>query len=149
MIYKYVKEVNEDELRSVLKDLPQWFGIEDALEVYIKDSLDNIVFGCYEGDLIGFVTLKQTSFCTLEVYVMGIKQAYHRLGIGKKLIEMVKEYAMQQGILYLQVKTLDPAVKDEDYLKTYHFYENMGFMPVEVLPLWDEWNPCMLMIQKL
>lgn len=150
MIYKRIEKVEEDELRSILKDLPEWFGIEETLDEYVKESMHNLMFGCYDNeDLLGFVTMKQTSSCTLEIYVMGIKHLYHRLGIGKTLFGMVKAYAIQQGVTYLQVKTLDPAVKDKDYLKTYYFYEKMGFMPVEVLPLWDEWNPCMLMIQKV
>lgn len=42
------------------------------------------------------------------------------------------------------MKTLAPEAKDEYYLKTYAFYRSLNFVDVEVLPLWDEWNPCQM-----
>ena len=34
--------------------------------------------------------------------------------------------------------------------RTRLFYEAMGFRALEVFPtLWDEWNPCLVMVMKL
>ena len=62
---------------------------------------------------------------------------------------MAEQEAEKAAMQYLQVKTLSPKVQDPDYLKTYAFYERMGFCPLEVLPLWDEWNPCQLMVKYI
>lgn len=51
--------------------------------------------------------------------------------------------------MFLQVQTLDHKVGDPFYLKTWEFYKTMGFEPLEVLPLWDECNPCLVMIKYI
>lgn len=51
---------------------------------------------------------------------------------------------------FLQVKTVDGASEDEYYKKTRLFYEAQGFKKLEVFPtLWDEHNPCLLLVKSL
>jgi GNAT superfamily N-acetyltransferase len=81
---------------------------------------------------------------------MGIKQPYHRKGLGEKLIRWCEEYCKTRGIRFLTVKTLADLNPDESYAKTRAFYRAMGFVPIEVfLTLWDERNPCLFMIKAL
>ncbi|MGX8850256.1 GNAT family N-acetyltransferase [Amedibacillus sp. YH-ame10] len=152
MIYKTetCKSVQQLSIRTILEQLPQWFGIPSALDEYVKESENLTLISAYDTtNMIGFVSLKPTSETTLEVYVMGILPMHHRQGIGKELIKQAIVYAQTHGMHYLQVKTLSPTVKDTGYLSTYAFYKANGFEDVEVLPLWDEWNPCLMMIQKV
>lgn len=80
---------------------------------------------------------------------MGIKPAYHRQGIGKRLYEALRTYATHQGMEYLQVKTVQEGRYDE-YDRTNAFYRAMGFRELECFPtLWDKCNPCQLYIQAL
>jgi hypothetical protein len=46
--------------RSILKKLPEWSGIESALENYAADTEKYPTFGAYDSDerVIGFVTLR-------------------------------------------------------------------------------------------
>lgn len=137
-------------IKDILVALPDYFGLEESLNNYVKDSASLDVIGCFSEDTcIGFLSLKPTSKAVLEVYVMGIDPTYHHQGIGSKLLQLAMLLAKEKQYSYMQVKTLDPSIKDKNYLKTYAFYKAMGFVDVEVLPLWDEWNPCLLMIQKL
>lgn len=143
--------VNEKKaIRHILLALPEWFGLPDSLEDYVKESRELPVLGCYDAEnLLGFITLKPTSKETIELYVLGVLPNYHRQGIGKRMIKEAVTYAKAHGYTYMQVKTLAPQAKDDSYLKTYAFYRSLQFMDVEVLPLWDEWNPCLLMICKI
>lgn len=148
--YRYLETSEKENVREVLLDLEEWFGLPESLERYVQESQNRVVIGCFSNDtLLGFLTLKPTSKVTMEVYVMGIYKQYRRHHIGNTLMDMAFKIAREEGYHYMQVKTLDPAVRDKDYLETYAFYCAKGFEPVEVLPLWDEWNPCMLMICKL
>lgn len=145
-----ITQVEKKQLRGILEALPDWFGIPEAVDEYVENSQELPVLGCVEdGSVLGFLTMKETSRETLEIYVMGVLPDHHREGIAKGMMEKLLAYAKANQYVYLQVKTLSPEVQDPYYLISYDFYKTMGFSDVEVLPLWDEWNPCLLMIRKV
>ncbi len=66
---------------------------------------------------------------------------YHGQGIGKQLIDTAADYAKKQGTSTMTVETLAPDEADDNYLKTYQFYENIGFKPLfNLKPAGYEWN---------
>jgi GNAT superfamily N-acetyltransferase len=135
----------------ILRSLPDWFGIEEALTQY-STEIDRLptLLACEAERVIGFASLKQHNPCSAEVYVMGIRPDMHRQGIGRALLQQAHEWLKSQGIEYLQVKTLGPSHPDESYAKTRVFYEAMGFRPLEELEqIWDEHNPCLIMVRRL
>ena len=136
--------------RSVLEALPEWFGIAEAREGYIKDSVGKIYFCAYKGEQpIGFLYLKETGKDTVELAVMGVLKEYHRKGIGTALFDCAKEVARNIGYSFIQVKTVQIG-KYKDYDKTNRFYISLGFKEFEVFPtLWDRWNPCQIYIMAL
>lgn len=136
--------------RYVLEALPDWFGIPEAREEYIEDSVDKIYFCAYSEDKpVGFLYLKETGKDTVELAVMGVLKDYHRSGIGKELFCQAKKSAREKGYSFMQVKTVQMG-KYEDYDKTNLFYLALGFKEFEVFPtLWDEWNPCQIYVMAL
>jgi ribosomal protein S18 acetylase RimI-like enzyme len=147
-----VEDVAEKKLisRTILEALPDWFGIPEAREQYIKESADQPFFAAYDSEKpIGFLCLKETGKETVELCVMGVLKDYHRKGVGMKLFERAKEMAKRQGYSFMQVKTVQMG-RYEDYDATNHFYLSLGFKEFEVFPtLWDEWNPCQVYIMAL
>ena len=136
--------------RLVLEALPDWFGIPEAREEYIRESANQLFFAAYNKDSpIGFIYLKETGKDTAELYVMGVLKEYHRRGIGKKLFEKARDAAKRHGYSFLQVKTVQMG-KYDDYDKTNRFYLALGFKEFEVFPsLWDECNPCQIYVMFL
>lgn len=136
---------------DVLRTLPDWFGIESALQDYVKDSQTMLFWAALEQERpIGFVVLKPHNADTAEVYVMGVIPTCHRLGAGRRLIEHCQAFWAAQGGAFLTVKTLDASAKSDGYERTRAFYRGMGFRPLEVFPLlWDESNPCLLMAKSI
>ncbi len=136
--------------RYVLEALPDWFGIPEAIEEYIKDSVEKIYFCAYnENKPVGFLYLKETGKDTVELAVMGILKEYHRNGIGKMLFSHAQKAACEKGYSFIQVKTVQMG-KYEEYDKTNLFYLALGFKEFEVFPtLWDEWNPCQIYVMAL
>lgn len=135
----------------ILRLLPAWFGIEEAIVHYVAE-IDQLppFLASRSGQIVGFISLKQHTPYAAEVYVMGIRIETHRMGIGRALMEKAQAWLQDRGVEYLQVKTLGPSHSDEYYAKTRAFYEALGFRPLEEFKqLWDEHNPCLLMIKKL
>ncbi len=135
----------------VLRALPDWFGIEEAIQAYIADMPALPTFlATFHGRVIGFLSLKQHNPHSAEITVMGVHPEAHRQGIGRALLEQAESYAREQGIEYLQVKTLGPSRPDKHYARTRAFYEAMGFRPLEEFTqVWGEQNPCLVMVKRV
>jgi GNAT superfamily N-acetyltransferase len=135
----------------ILRSLPEWFGIESAI-VHYSTEIDILptFLASEAGRVIGFLSLKQHTPYSAEVYVMAVLQEAHRKGIGRTLMSSSQDWLKSCGVQYLQVKTLGPSHPDESYAKTRSFYEAVGFKPLEEFKqIWDEHNPCLIMIKKL
>ncbi len=150
-----VKAVTEPKEKAkiaakILLDLPAWFGIPEATKTYIDDS-QTMPFFAYDlnQEAVGFISLKETSKYTVEIYCMGVLKAYHRKGFGKALIAAAEHYAVNQGYHLIQVKTVESGHYDI-YDHTAQFYRTSGFKDFEVFKtLWDKHNPCQVLIKCL
>ena len=150
-IVEIVNELEKKNItRYILEALPEWFGILESREEYIRESSDKIFFCAYIDEKpVGFLYLKQTGKDTVELAAMGVLKEYHRSGIGKALFECAKSVICQKGYSFIQVKTVQMG-KYENYDKTNRFYLALGFKELEVLPtLWDEWNPCQIYVMAI
>lgn len=136
--------------RNVLEALPGWFGIPEAREEYIEDSVGKSFYcACKNEKNIGFLYLKETGKDTVELAVIGVLEEYHQNGIGKSLFEYAKKEIQKRGYSFIQVKTVQMG-KYETYDKTNKFYLALGFKEFEVFPtLWDKWNPCQVYIMAV
>lgn len=152
MTVKEVTDRNEKKriARLILEALPDWFGIPESREAYIKESAELFFAAAYEGGApIGFITLRETGRDTAELFVMGVLKEYHRRGAGRALFETAKAAAKKKGYTFLQVKTVRMGMY-EDYDATNRFYLALGFKEFEVFPtLWDECNPCQVYVMAL
>ncbi len=135
----------------ILRALPQWFGIEDAIQHYVESISQMPTICAYRDDqMVGFLSIKLHNPSSAEIYVMGVAPQYHRQGIGNALVLRSESYLKAQRIEFLQVKTLSATHPDPHYAKTRKFYLALGFRPLEEFPtLWGESNPCLLMIKTL
>jgi len=131
----------------VLRDLPEWFGIEAATAAYIRDVAALPTFAV---DRDAFLALKQHTPRAAEIYVMGVRRERQRRGLGSALLAAAEAYLRGRGVEYLQVKTLGPSRASEPYTRTRAFYEARGFVPLEEIHgLWSHDNPCLLLVKRL
>lgn len=152
LVIKEIVDIKEKEKisREILNDLPEWFGMPESTEEYIVDSQDKPFIACFmDKETVGFVVLNSTSTDCADIFVMGIKKKYHRMGIGTKLNDAYEELAKKLGYTYSQVKTVQSGHYKE-YDITNNFYKSVGYKELEVFPtLWDEWNPCQIYIKYI
>lgn len=144
------KDQKERICREILGALPDWFGIPESREAYIRDSRAQPFWADLEdGAVRGFLALKETSPYTAELAVMGVLPAYHRQGIGRALFAAFHQYAREKGYAFLQVKTVQEG-RYASYDQTNAFYRSLGFRELECFPtLWDRQNPCQIYIRNV
>lgn len=135
----------------IIRSLPEWFGIESAIIHYSTEINILPTFLAFEANhVIGFLSIKQHTSYSAEVYVMAVLPEAHHKGVGRSLVSHAQEWLKDKRVQYLQVKTLGPSDPDESYAKTRLFYEAVGFVPLEEFKqIWDEENPCLIMVKKL
>ena len=151
-----IKEITDEVLKSeickeVLSDLPEWFGIEESLNMYISEVKKYPMFAYYDNCcLCGFYSLRRENIETLDMYVLGAKKKYHHQGIGSKLQEEVNKYALSNGYKQLIVLTLSDKHPDINYKKTREFYLKQGFKPLyESDKIWGKDNPTLVMFKNV
>ena len=135
----------------LLRLLPDWFGLEAGIRNYEREIGQQPTFlAKVGGNIRGFLTVKQHTPYSAELFVMAVHPQAHRLGIGRALVQAAEAWARGLKIEYMQVKTLGPSRPDEGYAGTRAFYETMGFRPLEEFKqIWDENNPCLIFVKRL
>jgi GNAT superfamily N-acetyltransferase len=135
-------DVAEQLCRQITANLPEYFGLPEcnehyALGVHSRLNLAAKIAGVYVGLLSIDFPYPQNS----NIYWMGILREYQGLGVGRQLIEEALGYAKLHNASSMTVETLAPSESDKNYLKTYHFYEKLGFKPLfNSKPEGYEWN---------
>jgi coenzyme F420-0:L-glutamate ligase/coenzyme F420-1:gamma-L-glutamate ligase len=132
----------------VLRDLPEWFGIEESTRRYVEEAAALPTFAVAPD--LAFLCLRQHTPRAAEVYVMGVRREAHRRGIGRALVAEAESWCRARGIRYLQVKTLGPSRESRGYAATRMFYEAVGFVALEELHgLWSHDNPTLILVKDV
>lgn len=143
-------EGEADECEQILRSLPKWFGIEEAIIGYRRDieAMDTYVTET-SGKVVGFLTLNQHNEFSAEIHVMAVRGEHHGHGLGRALVEHAEQVLRSRSVEYLEVKTVGPSLPNEHYERTRGFYSALDFRPLEENRLWGEANPCLIMVKRL
>ncbi|MEM9807377.1 MAG: GNAT family N-acetyltransferase [Cyanobacteria bacterium P01_D01_bin.56] len=141
----------ELECEAVLRSLPKWFGIEESLQTYARDSGKLPTFAIeQETKIVGFISLREHFSECWEVHCIAVISSERNKGIGTRLLKHSEQWLYAQGIKFLQVKTVAATVEDEYYAQTREFYARRGYTPVEIFPtLWSPHSPALQLIKML
>ncbi len=137
--------------RVLLDLLPDWFGIDEANENYVRVANTHpSVIATLDGEDVGITTVKHHSRYAAEVYLMAVEPSHHRAGIGTAMLRHLEANLAAAGVEFLQVKTLSAACPDAGYDATRAFYLAYGFRPLEEFPtLWDPSNPALQLVKAV
>lgn len=135
----------------VLRALPDYFGIEEALLQYLEDMKTRSTFHAHlDGSVVGFLTLTRHNAVSAEIHVMGVLPQEHNQGIGRAMVQAAQRHLQSDGVALLQVKTLGESHPDRNYAKTRQFYLAQGFLPMEEIPdFWGKRVPTLFMVKPL
>ena len=134
----------------VLRALPAWFGIEEALQSYVRGVADTKFFAVQVGNRpVGFISILEHNEFTSEIYCMGIYEEVHRRGLGKELLRAAEACLRQEKKKFFTVKTLGDSHPDPGYRQTRQFYRSRGFFPLEESKEIWAGTPCLIMVKPL
>jgi len=142
-----------EDVERLLRGLPEWFGIEHSLLEYVEDARrlpTYVVQDPERGSIVGVLLVKRHFAGAAEVQLMAVARLWHRRGVGRALLRAAEADLREEGVRFLQVKTLSDSRNDANYELTRRFYLAEGFTPLEEFPdLWDPGNPCLQLIKSL
>ena len=142
-----------DACELILRELPEWFGIERFIRQYRQDlaSMETYVAEVNKtAGIAGFITINRHDERRAEIQVMAVRQELHRQGIGRALIARARSELRSGGIESLTLKTIGPSHPSPWYEATRDFYRAMGFRAIEeTTEVWGEQAPCLIMGTEL
>lgn len=161
-----------DDVRRLLRGLPEWFGIDEAIDSYVEaarslttyvvregsdgiagtepgEDADGASYG--DGKIIGVCLVERHSEYSSEIHLLAVEREHHRRGIGQALMRRAERDLELDGKEFLQVKTLGASHPSPEYAATRHFYEALGYRALQELPADELWpgNPCLIMVKAL
>lgn len=145
------KELKKEVCAEILKDLPEWFGIEGSLLDYIQGVGNKEFYAALlQEKYIGFFSVKIINEFTAEFYVNGVLKEFHRKGIGREIAKTIEADLKGRGFKLLMVKTISESLDNIPYSKTRNFYRSIGFFPLEeIKEIWGMDSPCLIMVKSL
>jgi ribosomal protein S18 acetylase RimI-like enzyme len=103
-----------EKIRSDFARCRSWVIIDDAI-------------------LLGFAIVETRSPQTAEILWAGVEADRRRTGLGTRLVDDVLDTLRADGVLIVEVKTLDASANYEPYEATIAFWEGRGFLKIDVL----------------
>ena len=140
-----------DAVAALLRDLPEWFGIEESVRAYIEAARTLPSAAALAGDdVVGVCLLRRHTDVAAEIELLAVRRDLHRGGIGRRLVERVESDLAADGVRLLQVKSRGPSAESAEYARTRAFYGACGFLPLEErTDIWGPENPCLIMVKPI
>ena len=140
-----------EDVERLLRDLPEWFGIESSIQRYVEEARTLPTTAAFDGDrVVGVCVIRHHTPFATEIEVLAVDRELHRRGVGRQLLQHVEAELRRCGVVLLQVKTFGPSGVSEDYARTRAFYASLGFLPLEErTDIWGPEDPCLISVKPL
>jgi GNAT superfamily N-acetyltransferase len=134
----------------ILAALPDWFGIPEANEHYVRAAATKQSYlARVEDSTVGVALIDRHFPQTGEIHLIAVAPEHHRSGVGSALVAAVEADLRADGARLLEVKTVGASHDDAGYADTRHFYEGRGFLPLEEITNLDWDGPTLILIKPL
>ena len=147
---RVVRRADPAAVEAILRSLPGWFGIEEAILGYVESASRLECYLALEGqNPVGVALVDQRYPESAELSLIAVHANHRGRGVGWALIQSVEATVAARGASVLQVHTVGPSFDDDGYAATRAFYQRVGFVPVqEIFGLdWD--GPTLIMVKPL
>ena len=139
-----------DSCLSIARELPDYFT-EQGIAAMSRDLQEHWLYVAVDSNhVIGFVAIQPESSQVAEISWMAVKPEHQHQGVCSLLINHIVYDLKTDGIMFLEVKTLASDVDYAPYELTRRFYENRGFVHLETIdpfPEWEHGNHCAIYIK--
>ncbi len=139
-----------DAVERVLRSLPDWFGIEEAVLDYVTKAETLESFLALEGnEVIGAALVDRHFPESAELTLIAVHASHRNTLAGRALVEAVEHQLRADGCKFLEVHTVGPSYPHEGYAETRTFYRAVGFSPMHEFDGLDWDGPTVVMIKAL
>jgi GNAT superfamily N-acetyltransferase len=140
-----------DAVAALLRDLPEWFGIEESVRGYIEAARTLPGAAAIAGDdIVGVCLVRRHTDVAAEIELLAVRRDLHRQAIGRRLLQRIEPDLVADGVRLLEVKTFGPSGDSAEYERTRAFYRACGFLPLEErTDIWSPENPCLISVKPL
>ena len=145
-----VREARPEDVEQcvdVLARLPDHFTPDTHDEVRGAWASDLAWVAVDGEEIIGFVLVQRRHPATVEITFAAVEPTRHRSGVGRMLVDTA--LGALDGVVLVEVKTLDASAGYEPYEATRAFWERCGFHQVDridPLPGWQPGNPAAIYV---
>ncbi|MHA7271456.1 GNAT family N-acetyltransferase [Arthrobacter sp. HLT1-20] len=134
----------------ILRSLPEWFGVEEAIEGFTVSASRQESFLAVVNDLaVGVALLVRHFEESAELTLIAVDANQRGGGVGKALLDALESVLIVDGCQLLQVHTVAPSFEDAAYSQTRAFYLKAGFLPVQEFDRIDWDGPTLVMVKPL
>lgn len=139
------------DVARLLATVPEWFGQPDSNAEYIDAARTDETWTVRDaaGTVVGVTLVRRHFPHVAEIHLAVVDRSVHGTGVGTAMMEAIEGDARRRGVTLLEVKTLGSSHPDRGYARTRHFYQKVGFLPLEETDLWGEHSPCLIMVKPL
>lgn len=135
---------------QILRALPSWFGIEEAIQGYTKDAESKTSYLAVDHEATVGVALLEPHFPeSVELYLIAVHPDYRHQGVGTQLVQRIEHDLREQSVALFQVKTVGESFEDASYAQTRAFYRSCGFLPLEEMTGISWSGPTVIMVKFL
>jgi ribosomal protein S18 acetylase RimI-like enzyme len=141
-----------DRCLEIVRGLPDYFTPNVPEEVRSDIGRCGSTVIVDGGTVVGFAVVDRRSPETAEILWAAVEAERQREGLGTRLVEDALTTLQSEGVLLVEVKTLDQSANYEPYEATIAFWERRGFLKIDVidpLPGWQPGNPCAIYVAIL
>lgn len=140
-----------DDVARLLATVPEWFAQDDSNAEYVSDARTMETWTVRDdgGRVVGVTLVARHFPHVAEIHLTVVDRAHHGTGVGTAMVTAIEADARRRAVRLLEVKTLGASHPDPGYARTRHFYETVGFLPLEETELWGEGTPCLFMVKPL
>ena len=140
-----------DDVARLLASVPEWFSMPDANAEYVDAarSMETWTVRDAAGAVIGVTLVRRHFDHAAEIHLTVVDRVHHGRGVGTAMLQAIEADARATGVRLIEVKTLGASHPDAGYARTRHFYERLGFLPLEETELWGADNPCLILVKPL
>jgi GNAT superfamily N-acetyltransferase len=137
---------------AIVLDLPNYFTSDVPQKVRAAIGTGPAWVAIDANRLVGFSVVGRRSSRSAEILWMAVLGAVRGKGIGTALLNHVLDELCDDGVRLVEVKTLDQAAGYEPYVATRAFWEQRGFIQIDMidpLPGWQAGNPAAIYVAVL
>jgi GNAT superfamily N-acetyltransferase len=146
---------NQSHLDSCLfiaRQLPHYFMEQGIATMRLDLQAHRLYVAVDSNHVIGFTTIELKNSQVAEISWMAVTPERQHQGVGTLLIDQLVAGLKAEGVRLLEVKTLASTVDYAPYSLTRRFYESRGFIHLETIdpyPEWEPGNPCAIYVKVI